>query len=695
MSEEILTTEATGKGAAWGHPLLIGVRYYVLAFTVLAAWMTGLPDGFVWVDHVEIENGGYRVVCLSDLASVWTQSLDQFLERHEGQLVSRGGYLRPVYALSLSLDWALWGNRPWFYHVENVVWHMIVVCGLYCLGRQLLGRVDHGEGIVFWSTLLFAVHPLGVHSVTWISGRKDLMCAAFSVMSLLAFARTGFVDRPARGDRPRPVLWAAVSVSCLLLALLSKELAFVVPVYAGVWWWFVASGVGRPDVSPSGRASWICLALLWSCAGAVLVYRVAVLGSLGLDAGHPASSFLRNAGTYGRLMWCYVASGLLPTNPSIVDRWPVTREIGLVEIAALLGWLLVIGVGIAGLVRRWPFILLVLWYVIWMIPASGILPLRHLYAERYLYPATWGMAGLVVFTIFRIVSQEKLTHRWFRSVLLCGIALSLALRTTTESRYWWSDESLFSHAIQQDPNYVEGRAGLAALALSRQDYEKAVEHSQIALKSARDTAYVSYWSPFVIHTNLGLALYHQRRYEEAGAHFEEARQSRPGNARAHYHVGLNSFARRDIKGAERHYSEALRLKPGDFLTQSNLGYLYLSTTRFDDCIRLLQPLVLARPDDLKNRENLGTAYLLSGRYADAELQFKDVVLGRPKVAVHLAKLAWAVWKQQKAEQALKHLWAAVEIQPDHPTVRHVAVMILKDERQQGESASPGQNPARQ
>lgn len=138
-----------------------------LALAVVLAYASALPGNFVWIDHVEIEQGGYRVLDAQDFGRLWTQTLDQYLERHEGQHESRGGYRRPVYGLSISLDWALWRNCTWCYHVENVFWHLLVMVGLYFLGLSMFGSVPAGPRVVFWATLLFAVHPLGIHSVTW------------------------------------------------------------------------------------------------------------------------------------------------------------------------------------------------------------------------------------------------------------------------------------------------------------------------------------------------------------------------------------------------------------------------------------------------------------------------------------------------------------------------------------------------
>ena len=95
-------------------------RFVVLACFVLAAWASSMTCGFVWIDHVEIEQGGYRISDMEEFRQVWVRSLDDYLERRSGATHSSGGYLRPVYALSLTLDWAFWQARPWAWHAENI-----------------------------------------------------------------------------------------------------------------------------------------------------------------------------------------------------------------------------------------------------------------------------------------------------------------------------------------------------------------------------------------------------------------------------------------------------------------------------------------------------------------------------------------------------------------------------------------------
>ena len=218
-----------------------------LTVAVVLAFATAIPGGFVWSDRGDIQEAGYRIVGSEDWGSIWTATLEQCRSIRAGVDPPEGGSWRPAYALSISLDWLLWKDRAWCYHVENVCWHLLVVMGLYLLGRRLFDPLPGGRPVVFWTTLLFAVHPFGVHCVTWISGRADTMGAAFGVGALLALAQIATEETAARANRPRIAMWLTVSGICLVLSVGSKELGMVVPLVATALFWPALGPQGDPQ----------------------------------------------------------------------------------------------------------------------------------------------------------------------------------------------------------------------------------------------------------------------------------------------------------------------------------------------------------------------------------------------------------------------------------------------------------------
>jgi tetratricopeptide (TPR) repeat protein len=547
---------------------------------------------------------------------------------------------------------------------------LLVVVGLYFLGQQLFAPLPAVRQISFWAALLFAVHPLGIHSVTWISGRKDLMCAAFSIGALLTFSHLAYETENQRNAVRTSLLLIFLSTVCLVLALGSKELAIVVPLAASLLFW-VKSETNKPV-----KVQWLGLLALWATALAMVIYRSVVLGGVGLHGKYPAASFLGNTATSATLWFHYLGRILVPGVPSISDAWPVANSLGLLETNAIFG---IVGFALAlgyGIYKRWTTVPALLWYVIWTLPATGIIPLRHFRAERYLYPASWGILAVLVILMFKVRSQVKtgVSNRLAKG-LLPGFAVLLILTTAYSNTLWWDDEALFSHAVSENPHYVEGRLGLANLALERKNYREAVSLSRQAIKEGQDKSHTAYWSPFVAYSNLGLALHHLGRPVEALQEFQRALRHRPGNSTGHYHVGVAAFNLGDLESAKESYLGCLEINPEDFLCKSNLALTLLHLGEVEKSVKILQPLIQGRPEDLTNMVNFSSGLMLLGEFDQAEHYLEIVVQKRPDDPVQRAKLAWSLWKTGKTSQAQHHLELARQQAPHDPTVLYVANLV--------------------
>ena len=651
-----------------------GLAVAILLAGVLAAYGNSVGGGFVWLDHIEIEQGGYRVRDIEDARRVRTLTLDAYLERDLGDVQSRGGYWRPIYALSISLDWALWGARPWAYHAENIAWHVAAVLGLYLLGLRLLRGRPGGEGVALLAALLFAVHPLGVHSVTWISGRKDAMCGALSVWALLGLARAGEARRLGAA-----AAWCLASFVLLALALGSKELAMVTPAAALLL--LVRWGTGNGRSGPPGvrkRAMMAALGLQVLAVAALVTYRVTKLGGFGLNARRPADTILANIATSAALMWQYTSCVLLPRHPVLSDAWAIAdgSETGsIVAVAALviaavfLGW---------ATYRRWTPAAGLWWYVIWLIPASGVVGLRHFRAERYLYPASWGLLLAAACTgnwLWRRIGKGR-ALAWARVAMVGVIAWPLAI-TVIANRAWYDDRRLFEDAVKRDARHAEAWLGLAKLALDDEDYALTIDRSRRGIEAGQDSRHTAYWPAFAAYTNLGLALYHKKRAAEAAEAFDRALVDRPNNAIGHYHADLARYALKQFRRARAHYLRSVELNGGDYLCRSNLGATYLELGELGECVRLLGPLVEQRPDDPINRTNLAWALMRLSRFEEAAQHYEWLSRSQPRRAGHWARLAWCQLELGRPEEGRRTWRKAKALQGDHPAVRFVGGLLAR------------------
>ncbi len=393
-----------------------------------------------------------------------------------------------------------------------------------------------------------------------------------------------------------------------------------------------------------------------------------LLGGVGLgDVDYPSVSWLANALTSAKLVCCYIFRIIFPADPTIVDRWPLVDSTGPVEIVAALGLVILLATWLTLLYRRNIVGLMLSWFLIWLLPASGIVPLRHMYAERYLYPASWGLLLLILF-----VTHQRF-HVWFKrdepfhASWIC-VAILFAIQTVDASRFWVSDEKLFTHAVEQDPQYAEGLSALALIQYDKGQDAKSLEFANRAIKSGMDPGFRSYWSPFITYSNAGLASLRQGHLDDSLEFFENARDCRPNYVFSYYHLGLVETARGELGAAINRYQTALSIDNEHHLSRNNLAYLFLIRQRYDDCINLLIPTISAEPENRLARTNLATAYLLKKDFSNAEKNFRVLVQQDSKDHINLAKLAWSEFELGDRPAAKKHLAAAKRLAPLDPTV---------------------------
>jgi tetratricopeptide (TPR) repeat protein len=314
-----------------------------------------------------------------------------------------------------------------------------------------------------------------------------------------------------------------------------------------------------------------------------------------------------------------------------------------------------------------------LWYVVWLLPASGFIPLRHLRAERYLYPASWGVLMILTAAIFANTRRPR-TRRRVQGLLFV-LAVALSTYTAMENLTWHGDKELFSRAVNRDPGYIEGRLALAHWHLQQAEYEQAARQSATAINQAADKNFSGYWSPFIAHTNYGLALYYLRDYAAADREFLRAVQIQPDIATAHYHRGLSALGLNRPSLAEKHLERALELRPDDLLAIGNLAYARLQQGDAQACADLLSPLVAQDPEELINRRNYATALLLLREFPAAVEHFEAVVARDPNAPIDRAKLAWALAGAGRLREAILQFEKAHKAAPGHPTVRYVQGLL--------------------
>ena len=619
----------------------------------MVVFATSLGGDFVWTDREDILQGAHRITGLADIPTALTNSRPAYQARITGGLTDgSAGSWQPLALLSNSVSWGLWGDCAACFHLENVLLHVLVVVGLYALGRHLLSRRRHGNRLAFWSAALYAVHPATVTSVAWIGGRPYLLAAAFGVWSLVIFTRLQATTNAHRGYVRR---WWGGMTLLSLLAMLAHETAYVLPLLALLIAGFESKERGRRAVSGIAPSRLTGLALLLAALLLVIAYRTAVLGGLNFAVDYATDSFLDNAGTALRHLWFLIGETLLPYEPIVSDAWPITRGWGAVEVAALLGFVVLVAATLIGLKLDQPAAFGAAWFLLWLVPGVGIFPSDHYHSGHTLYLAIWGLAFAVaqgLFLLWRPVGRQLVPGS--EAVVFVPLILLLGIISGSSSMRWWDHTRLFESEIASDPHYMEGRLELAKAAVEKGDASVALNHALAAIEASRDKQYTGYWSTrdafFVLgRAQLGLGMNH-----DAAGSFSAALDARPGDAKVLYWAGVTQLALKDYAAAETHLRQALARAPGLQDAQADLGVALAGQGRFVEAQPLLQQGIEQGLVSSTRHSALALALIEANRLVEATAQL-EASLALREDADERARLAWVRWRLGQSDKAQSDL----------------------------------------
>jgi hypothetical protein len=495
------------------------------------------------------------------------------------------------------------GMNPWGHHLLNVLLHALNAALVFAWLRQMTGAG--------WRSLcvaaLFAVHPLRVEAVAWVTERREVLCACFGLLALMAYvryAKESLVRSPWSVVRGRWSVWYLLSLFFLALGLMSKPTLVTWPfVMLLLDYWPLrrmqkaegrrqnavsriphpVSGIPDPAsatthhvtrIPPQSPIAHRPLPILWrlvwekipffvlvAAESVVLLVVQARGGGLGPGKGLSLGAHLGNA----LISYCrYLGKMLWPANLAVAyphpGHWPGASVL-------LAGGLLL---AISALVwvqrHRYPYLLMGwLWYCVTLVPMSQMVQTgSHAMADRWNYLPCLGVLIMAVWGAYELVG------RWQHRVLawsVAGVAVILACLPVTRHQigYWKDGETLFRHALEVTENNAIAHEGLGVALDNKGQIDEAIGQFQesVRLKPSYGQA----------HYNLGVALFQRGRTDEAIFQFQEALRLNPNQAEAHNNLGAALGRKGRTDEAIHEFQEALRLKPDHTMARKNLNAL--------------------------------------------------------------------------------------------------------------------------
>ena len=480
-----------------------------LAAVIAAAYGPSLRGGFVWDDRpLIVEN--HLVREKGSLGTLLTTSFWQTGDRHD----RFRSFFRPVVSLTYAADYAVWGLRPFGFRLTNLMLHLLCCWLIYLLAM--------GEGLGPRASLagaaLFAAHPVHVESVAWISGRTDLVCAAFFLGAFLAFRR----GTAGRGRHPG---WRALSVVLFLPALLAKEMAATLPVVIGLDAW-LRSGGGRRGA----RAGFVAVFPYLAVLAVYIVARHAVLGSEA-EALYRLG-WISHVATAVFVLARYATLLILPIGLDAHYPYRVVETLAssLVLISVvLLGVVAWLG---ARLRRRDPSSCFwLLWIAACLAPVLAFGKFGDiLLADRFLYLPSAGLCLLAARFVAPALRGEATRVR--RAIVAGASALIVILfvaQSGLRAQVWRDDLTLFTRMAETSPASAMVRSNLGLAYYQRGDYARAIDEFDLSISLVPGYA--------LAFNDKAAALERMGRYSEALDAYEQALRVAPGLPEARINAG--------------------------------------------------------------------------------------------------------------------------------------------------------------
>ncbi|MEN6355753.1 MAG: tetratricopeptide repeat protein [Armatimonadota bacterium] len=526
------------------------------------------------------------------------------------------GNWQPVIWLSYMLDAQFHGLDAGAFHLTNLILHIANTLLLLLLLYRMTGSLWKSAFV----TAVFALHPLHVESVAWVSERKDVLSTLFWLLTMLAYIR--YAKKP----RFRRYVWVLVAFA---LGLAAKPMLVTLPIILLLLdYWPLGRMQFNKNVKPDSKVNKqkqsidkspsvplkllvlekLPLIVLALGASVVTVLTQRLCGTvqkidtypIGVRAANAAFSYV----VYLRKMiWPSDLTTFYPHPGASLALWQV---LGSAALVIALTWLIARS-------RRQPYAIVGwMWYLITLVPVIGLVQVgAQAMADRYTYIPMIGIAILIAWSVPDIllrnressikhkrVSRGKAGMAPVAFIAIAAIA-ALAVCTYRQVGYWQDDFALFNQNTK-----IVGRNSLANEIIGNAYYKQgkldiAEQHFREAISILPDY--------FDARQSLASMLIKQQRYEEAESFLNETLKYYPNNAQAHMQLGLAYLELAKLDSAQEHLCEAIRIRPRKAMAHEILGIVLVKKGKIDEAIEHLSKAVEISPDNAGFQEGLAYA----------------------------------------------------------------------------------------
>ena len=616
------------------------------------------------------------------------------------------GFWIPLTWLSLMLDFELYGLNAGGYHLTNLFFHVLNTLLLFLILNKMT-RQSWRSGFV---AALFALHPLRVESVAWVTERKDVLSTFFLILAIWSYLR--YLERL---ERKRYL----VVLLTFTLGLMAKPMVVTFPFVLLLldYWPLGRLQLGHIDAGSQAenyppinhshevlptrllvreKLPFFAVAAGFSISTAFAHSSVHALGNLDK---YPlgirfANALIAYVSYIWKMIWPHNLTVLyLYSRESVSMLQAVGAGILLAGISVLLIW--------TG--RRYRYLAVGwLWYLGTLLPVIGLVQAGfQAMADRFTYIPLIGLFIIIAWGIPDLLArwQYRRTAIAFATSLLLPF---LMMSTWTQLSHWHDRKTLWEYTLAVAPNHYYALNSLGEIASDDGDLEKALAyytkafeanpHYQSAISNIGSIFYkqgkydeaIKYFyqalemdpDDAVVHSNLGEAFSRQGNLDKAIFNFTQAVTLDPKNCKAHNHVGMIFVSQGELNQAISHFSEAIKINPDYAEAHYNLGAVFLRQGKPDEALKHFSEAVKINPDYAEAQNNLGALLVQQGNFDEAIAHLSRALSIKPDYAAAHNNMGDALARQGEFDEAISHYAQALRINPDYVDAhRNLAILL--------------------
>jgi len=565
-----------------------------LVFATILAYQPIWHAGFIWDDDHYV-TGNLTLRSLKGLWQIW------FVPGATPQYY-------PMAFTGFWVEYHLWQLNPLGYHLTNVLLQALNAILLW----TVLRRLDVPGA--WLAAAIFALYPVCVESVAWISEIKNVLSGAFYLSAALLYLRF---------DRSRNWRLYFLALGLFLLGLLSKTVIATLPAaLLLVFWWQRGKLSWKQDVLP-------LIPFFVAGVGAGLFTAWVEWVFVGASGSEYNFSLIERTLIAGRVIWFYLGKLICPVDLIFMyPRWHVSQVTGWQYLFPAMALLVTLGLWLLSRRNRGPLAAW-LFFVGTLFPALGffnVYPFRFSFvADHFQYLAMIGPLTLAVAGIDKLFRRLK-DGREFWEPKFCGtLLLVLGGLTWYQCGLYADSETLWRATLARNPDC------------------------------------------WMACNNLGFVLIQKGEVDEAMAQFQKALEINPQDPPTWNNVGNVLFHWGKVNEAVPYFQKALQLNPDYTEALNNLGSALLQEGKVDEAMAQFQKVLQINPDSVEAHGNLGNAMLQEGKVDEAIAQYQKALQISPNNPNLYNNLGNALSRQGQFEQAIAHYQAAIKLEPNNPS----------------------------